>query len=76
MNMLMRLIPHEHEFIPIIYGLLMKTADREGNIIPPVDYYEGGCVVKDEKFICKICGKMVIDLPMLIQSTTQEVKKK
>ena len=52
----------EHEFIPIVYGLLKKIVDQDGKIIIPEDYYEGGCVVREDKFICKKCGKTVKDL--------------
>lgn len=57
MNILMRIYPHKHKFIPIIYGLLPKYVDINGNRLEPSDYYEGGCVVEEDKFICSICGK-------------------
>jgi hypothetical protein len=57
MNFWKRLIPHEHKFIPIVYGLLTKAIDENGQIIEHPEFYEGGCVIKDEKFICSICGK-------------------
>lgn len=59
MNILRRLIKHEHKFIPIVYGFLVRRVDESGKIIPPEDYYEGGCVIQEEKFICKICGKRI-----------------
>lgn len=59
-NILKRIIPHKHKFIPIRYGLLTILVDEKGRKINPIDYWEGGCVVRKEKYICKICGKMII----------------
>ena len=50
-------IPHEHKFIPIVYGLLNRIVDEKGNELPHPDWYAGGCVVRDARFICTICGK-------------------
>ena len=53
----------EHEFIPIRYGFLTKAVDSEtGEIIVPKDFYEGGCAIKEEKFICRKCKKRFKEL--------------
>ena len=52
-----RLHKHIHNLIPIQYGLLAIIVDQDGKEIPHPDWVAGGCVVRDEKFMCKICKK-------------------
>lgn len=58
MKLIKRLIPHEHDFVPIMYGLPSASGyqkAQKGKIIL------GGCCVPDNDlhFECKICGKEI-----------------
>lgn len=58
MKFLMRMIPHEHEWLPIVYGLLISIRDSKTNKpIHQNKFIAGGCVVQDENYECIICGK-------------------
>jgi VanZ family protein len=52
-----RLNKHIHKLIPIRYGLLTIAVDENNEPIPHPDWVAGGCVVREEKFMCKICRK-------------------